>query len=164
MALNFFKNKYTYLTGQNNNGITFVDQHEIYGFTRFSYRNEQAISFQTRRHFFFKNIFYTPPLLLLKRTTILRCVLNNKDAIIFISRPTRRKKKIIIMKRKKPPFYLFSPGTTTGLLSSDETKTAFCRSPLRRQQKYYEYFQLYTIYLHCKYLPHYPNKTGFTFY
>lgn len=92
MALNFFKNKFTYSTGQNNNGITFVDQHEIYGFTRFSYRNEQAISLQTRRHFFL-NIFYTLPLLLLKRTTILRCVLNNKDAIIFISRPTRRKKK-----------------------------------------------------------------------
>jgi len=59
MALNFFKNKFTYSTGQNNNGITFVDQHEIYGFTRFSYRNEQAISFQTRRHFFFKYFLYS---------------------------------------------------------------------------------------------------------
>lgn len=48
------------------------------------------------------------------------------------------------MKRKKLHFCLSSSGPTTGLLSSDETKTAFCRSLLRRRQKYYEYFQLYT--------------------
>lgn len=81
---------------------------------------------------------------MLKRTTILRCVLNNKDAIILISRPTRMKKKNNNNETKKLHFCLSFSGTTTGLLSSDETKTAFCRSPLRRRQKYYEYFQLYT--------------------
>lgn len=57
MALNFLKNKFKYSIGQNNNGITIAGQHEIYGFTRFSYRNELAINFQTRRHFFFKTFF-----------------------------------------------------------------------------------------------------------
>lgn len=104
MALNLLKNKFKYSIGQNNNGITFAGQHEIYGFTRFSYRNELAINFQTRRHFFFLNIFYTLPRLLLKRTTILRCVLNNKDAIILISRPTRMKKKNNNNETKKTPF------------------------------------------------------------